>query len=546
LISRISIIDFAIIENIDIRLFNGLNIFTGETGSGKSIIIEAISVALGARADITLIRSGKEKSKIQILIEDDKEDFIITREIFSNGKSTCKINDEFVTLSHLNLFCKRFADIHGQYDHQSLLNPDSHINLVDSYSKNIIQPIKQNVKVKYDNFIESNSKLNKLLSSISSNERKRDFMNFEYSELVSSNLILDEDILLVQELTIAQNSEKIYQNLSFIYDSLYASNDSCFTELGKSMQHIKEISDYDASFIEFDSTISDSYYKIEDLCFSIRKYIDRIDFSQNKLDEIIERLELLNTLKKKYRKDLPGLILYINELEAELSILDNFDETIAILQKDVENKRNELILASEHLSISRSDVSLIIQEKINLELKDLNFNNAELEIKINKRVDEKGNILFSDNGIDKIEFLISTNLGEPKKPLSKIASGGEISRIMLAFKRIIGAYDEIPTMIFDEIDIGISGATASIVGSKLRDISKNHQIICITHLAQIASLGDYNYKISKKSDSTHTYTDLNLLNEVDKVNEIARLLGGLSITESTIKNAEELISQGRN
>ena len=546
MISRISIIDFAIIENIDIRLFNGLNIFTGETGSGKSIIIEAISVALGARADTTLIRSGKEKSKIQILIEDDNEDFIITREIFINGKSTCKINNEFVTLSHLNLFCKRFADIHGQYDHQSLLNPDSHMNLVDSYSKNTIQPLKQNVKAKYDNYIESNSKLNKLLSNISSNERKRDFMNFEYSELVSSNLIVEEDVLLNHELTVAQNSEKIYQNLSFIYDSLYASNESCFTELGKSMQHIKEILDYDSSFIEFDSIISDSYYKIEDLCFSIRKYIDRIDFSQNKLDEIIERLELLNTLKKKYKKDLPGLILYISELEAELSILDNFDETVASLQKDVETKRKDLILASEHLSISRSDVSLIIQEKINLELKDLNFNNAELEIKIIKRVDEKGNLLFSDNGIDKIEFLISTNLGEPKKPLSKIASGGEISRIMLAFKRIIGAYDEIPTMIFDEIDIGISGATASIVGSKLRDISKNHQIICITHLAQIASLGDYNYKISKKSDENHTYTDLILLNENEKINEIARLLGGLSITESTIKNAEELISQGRN
>jgi DNA repair protein RecN (Recombination protein N) len=546
LISRISIIDFAIIENIDIRLFNGLNIFTGETGSGKSIIIEAISVALGARADITLIRTGKEKAKIQILIEDGPEDYIITREIFINGKSTCKINDEFVTLSHLNLFCKRFADIHGQYDHQSLLNPDSHINLVDSYSKNIIIPLKQNVKEKYDKFTEANSKLNKLLSNISSNERKRDFMNFEYTELVSSNLILDEDILLNQELTVAQNSEKIYQNLSLIYDSLYASNESSFTELGKSMQHIKEISDYDPSFAEFDTIISDSYYKIEDLCFSIRKYIDKIDFSQNKLDEIIERLELLNTLKKKYKKDLPDLILYIKELEGELSILDNFEEAIAELKNEVELKRVNLIAASEYLSISRKDSSLVIQEKINLELNDLNFNNAELEIKINKRIDDKGNILFSDNGIDKIEFLISTNLGEPKKPLSKIASGGEISRIMLAFKRIIGAYDEIPTMIFDEIDIGISGATASIVGSKLRDISKNHQIICITHLAQIASLGDYNYKISKQSDATHTYTDLLLLSEEEKVNEIARLLGGLSITERTIKNAEELISQGRN
>ncbi|MEI8215528.1 MAG: DNA repair protein RecN [Eubacteriales bacterium] len=544
LITRVSIKDFAIIENIDISLYPGLNIFTGETGSGKSIIIEAISVALGARADNTLIRTGRDKSIIQIVIDNKGDEFIITREIYTTGKSSCKINDELVTLSHLNQFCKRFADIHGQYDHQSLLNPESHINLVDSYSKDIIQPLKNIVKENFEKYTESKSKLNKLLANLSSNERRRDFMRFEYNELVSSKLKLDEDILLNQELTISQNSEKIYQNLSGIYDSLYSSTDSCFSELGRSMHQINEISTFDLVFPEFENVISDSYYKIEDLCFSIRKYIDKIDFSQNTLDEIIERLEIINTLKKKYKKDIPALLSYIDELESELALLENYGDAVSDLENEVEIKRGELLNASIVLTENRRNISLIIQGKINVELKELNFNNADLEVKITQRIDDKGNIAFSENGIDRVEFMISTNLGEPKKPLSKIASGGEISRIMLAFKRIIGAYDEIPTMIFDEIDIGISGATASIVGSKLRDISRNHQVVCITHLPQIASLGDYNFKITKNSDANHTFTDLILLDEKNKVNEIARLLGGLSITESTIRNAEELISQG--
>ena len=510
--------------------------------SGKSIIIEAISVALGARADSSLIRHGKDKSKIQIVLDNSGDEIILTREILTTGTSSCKINGELVTLSTLSQFCKNLADIHGQYDHQSLLNPDNHISLVDTYSKETLAPFRLEVSSTYSSYIKEKQKLDALNSSISSNARKRDFMKYELDELKGSNLVLDEDIELSKELTILQHSEKIYQNLSTVYETIYSENNSSFSELGKSMHNLKEISDFDPSILEFENIISDSYYKIEDLSFSIRKYLDKIDFSQSRIDEIITRLEFLNNLKKKYNKNIAGLIEYMLLVSDELLLIENSDEILSQLKFSVENLKAELVICSDILSKQRISISKTIITLINQELKELNFNNANFEIMIADRLDDKKNIIYSENGKDRVEFMISTNKGEPKKPLSKIASGGEISRIMLAFKRIIGAFDEIPTMVFDEIDIGISGSTASIVGKKLKEISKDHQVICITHLPQIAAMGDFNYKIAKHSDEKQTYTDLVLLNEIDKTSEIARLLGGFSITDNTLKNAAELIA----
>lgn len=542
MITHLSIKDFAIIDNISVDFHEGLNIMTGETGSGKSIIIEAVSLALGSRADTAFVRSGKEKSTIQLVtLGKDKEELIITREIFSSGKSTCKINDTLVTLSHLNSVCREIADIHGQYDHQSLLNPDQHIHLIDSYESLLILPLKDRLKAKYKSYDETKRQLADLLRIQAETASKTEFMLYENQEILSARLVVGEDELLSNRLLVLQNSEKIFANLSSAYDLLYSEEASSLSSLIKGTNLLKEISSFSPKIAEFETEILDSYYKLEDICHEVKRYLDQISFSPIEIDDVIKRLELIDGLKRKYGSTLEKILDYEKKNKQQLDKIEQSDELREKLQKDLALYMPELIRFSTELSQVRKTAALRIEEKINQELIELNFNHAALSVQCLSLIDNAGNPLLTENGNDRIEFLIVTNKGEPPKPLAKIASGGEISRIMLAFKRIIGDYDRIPTMIFDEIDSGISGATASIVGKKLSEISKTHQIICITHLPQIAATGDYNYKIDKQTKGQHTFTVISPLDDESKIKEIARLLGGMTITPHTLKNAEDLI-----
>jgi DNA repair protein RecN (Recombination protein N) len=542
LISHISIKDFAIIENISVDFHKGLNVMTGETGSGKSIIIEAVSLALGSRADTAFVRSGKEKALIQLVLEDeDHNETILTREIFVSGKSSCKINDELVTLSRLNHFCKSIADIHGQYDHQSLLNPDNHINLVDSFDSTAILPLKDVLNETFKRYSSIKKELHTLLKEQESAARKKDFMHYELQEIDAANLKEDEDIILSAALPILQNSERIAENLSLVYELLYSGSDSGVTDLGKAMHLLKDLAPLSPDLELYYTTISDLYYKLEDTSTDIRKFKETILFSPEEIDKTIQRLDLIDSLKRKYGGSISRILAYRLDLIHQIERIDYSDELQQKLRQDLTICEQKLTEQSQELSILRKKIALVIEQRIRLELDDLNFPDSILLIQINMKRTEYGSPFFTENGYDSIEFLIATNKGEPPKPLSKIASGGEISRIMLAFKRIIGEYDNIPTMIFDEIDSGISGATASIVGKKLASISKNHQIICITHLPQIAAVSDHHYKILKRDDGQQTFTIIQPLDQQGKILEVARLLSGLKITEHTIKNAEELI-----
>ena len=540
MISHISIRDFAIIDKIEIDFQQGLSIITGETGSGKSIIIEAVNLALGSRADTAFIRSGKEKAVVQMIAELDGEDYIITREISSNGKNICKINDEIVTLAHLNKLCKRIADVHGQYDHQSLLNPENHIKLLDSYHGEIISPMKGNVSELYAKYTRVKEELSSLVNHEAETERKRDFMKYELQEIISAKPYPGEDDDLTQKLNLLQNSEKIYRNLSEIYEISYEASPSALENLGISMHLLQEIECFSDDMKEYSNTLSDLYYRLEDVTSEIRKYRDSISFSPDLLEETMNRLDLLEGLKRKYGGSIEKVLLYEEKLTEELSRIENIDQLLEDLRQELALIEQDLLAASTNLSATRKKAAKKIEACVNEELKELNFKNAELLIYFEPR-DPNRPLVFSENGIDKIEFLIATNKGEHPKPLAKVASGGEVSRIMLAFKRIIGDYDAIPTMIFDEIDTGISGITASIVGKKLHHISKNHQIICITHLPQIAAFGDHHYKIDKETVDNITCTTVVPLSQEDKVREIARLLGGINITDTTMKSANELI-----
>ncbi len=540
MISHIRIKDFAIIDTIDIDFHEGLNIITGETGAGKSIIIEAVSLALGSRADTAFIRSGKEKAIVQMVADLDGEEYIITRELSAGGKNLCKINDDIVTLAQLNKLCKRIADVHGQYDHQSLLNPENHLKLIDTYHDKMISPAIEAVSKLYQQYSDVKHELSSLLSNQADAEKRRDFMRYELSEISLAKPNPGEDDELAQRLILMQNSEKIFQNLSTVYEIIQEESPSISDGLGKTLHLLHDIGSFSEEINAFQTELSDVYYKLEDLTAEIRKYRDNISFSPDELEETISRLNTLDALKRKYGGSIDKVLEYQEKITHELEKIENIDSIKEQLAKDLSNYENRLASASSELTSLRKISAKEIEKQINAQLKELNFKDACFAVFFYENDNDK--LHFTSNGVDRVEFLITTNKGETPKPLVKIASGGEISRIMLAFKQIIGDFDRIPTMIFDEIDVGISGITASIVGKKLLDISKCHQIVCITHLPQIAAFGDHHYKIDKEVSGEVTHTTVVPLSHTEKIREIARLLGGINITDTTLKSAEELIS----
>ena len=541
MIRHISIRNFAIIENVEIDFNDGLNIITGETGAGKSVVIEAVSLALGSRADTAFVRSGTDKAVIQLVAESDGEDVIITREISAAGRSLCRINDEIVTLGALSKFCRSLADIHGQYDHQSLLDPDHHIRLIDLYRKDSILPAKASVAELYDKYTDLCSQLARLRKDQAEGRRQRDFMDFELNEIEEAHLSEGEDVALEDEISLLQNSEKIFSSLAGAYQVASESEFSLLSAMKQVSDMVGETAQYTRELSELSQRLESLYYEYEDACGELRSQRDGTVFDPAALDAAIGRYEIIRRLKEKHGMTIPELLDYADQLRVRLSSIDNADEEIAALEARIGQTASALTAASDQLSELRKASAAELEQLITEQLGQLNFSDAAFAVDFRQNLDAGGNVQFTSEGTDIVEFLITTNRGEPLKPLSKIASGGEMSRIMLAFKKIIGDYDHIPTMIFDEIDSGISGVAASVVGRKLREIAARHQVICITHLPQIAACGTSNYRIWKHSDDRSTYTSIDPLAPDEKVREIARLLGGENITSTTLASAKELI-----
>ncbi|MGI6751022.1 MAG: DNA repair protein RecN [Anaerovoracaceae bacterium] len=556
MITHIEIRNFAIIDHLSLDFHQGFNIITGETGAGKSILIEAISMALGNRADTTLVRSGSDKAIIEltvsthdpIALEMLKENhllegqvkestFIISREIYSSGKSLCRIDGSIVSLNFLKMLCGRIADIHGQYDHQSLLNPERHINLLDRYGEDLIGPPMENVTILYEEYITAKREYDDLEKNSAERERRRDFMQFELDEIHAIAPMPEEDDALNKELIVLKNGELIKEKLSYAFEYLSAGDPSTDSLMSKAISSLKEIENLSDEVGQLANTISDCYYRLEDAAGQLRRLGDNVEVSEERLNQVVLRLDLLNNLKRKYGGSLQKVIAYGDELREQLQKVENHQSIQKDLYKKMELQREMLSEASLHLTRQRKKAALKLEKEICEELKDLNFKDATFSIHFHDTHEPA----FGSRGWDRIEFLFSPNKGEPEKPLAKIASGGEISRIMLAFKRIIGEYDLIPTLIFDEIDTGISGVTASIVGRKLLDISSRLQVICITHLAQIAAFGDHHFRIEKMESQGRINTTVIPLKPSEKAAEIARLLGGIQVTDLTMKNAEELI-----
>ncbi|HVI42149.1 MAG TPA: AAA family ATPase, partial [Anaerovoracaceae bacterium] len=373
MISHIRIKDFAIIDTVEIDFHKGLNIITGETGAGKSIIIEAVSLALGSRADTAFIRSGKDKAVVQMIADLEGEEYIITRELSANGKNVCKINDEIVTLAQLNKLCKRLADVHGQYDHQSLLNSENHLKLIDTYHDNVITPVRDTVSDLYQKYSDTNHELASILSNQADAERKRDFMRFELSEINAAKPYPGEDVELSQKLNLLQNSEKIFQNLSNIYEILYEASPSAVDGIGKSLHMLQEISSFSDEINAFHEALSDVYYKIEDFTSEIRKYKEDISFSPELLEETINRLNTLDSLKRKYGGSIEKVLEYREKITLDLEKIDNIDSIKVKLTLALSEYEKKLSIASRELTALRKKSAKDIEKHINEELKELNF-----------------------------------------------------------------------------------------------------------------------------------------------------------------------------
>jgi len=557
---ELNIENFVLIENVNINFTEGFNVLSGETGAGKSIIIDAIGLALGGKSSKNFVRTGKDKAVIQIVFEFENNDLksllceygidcedniiILNREIFGTGKSISRINGRIVQLAFAKKVAKLLIDIHGQHEHQSLLYTENHLHMLDMFGSEALFNILGEVKAKYNELKEIERKLKSINQNDKERERRIDLIKFQVDEIDACALKSDEDAKLSKQFDLLKNSEKIFTIIHESQDRISAGlsdEQSILGILSNVLTEFQKISNFDEEILSFNNELQDIFYRLQDIANDMRRYSENITYDSELLSEIEKRLDIINDLKRKYGNTIEEILEYRNGLFVELEELEDSANRIKILSEKFEICKKEYIELSHKLSLQRKKIAKNFERKMLKELQDLNFENPQFKVNITPGLDKDSNLVLTKYGTDKVEFLISTNPGEPLKSLTKVASGGEISRIMLAMKVILAKIDNIATLIFDEIDTGISGEAANVVGEKIALISKTHQTICITHLPQIAVMADNHLVIEKVVSKNKTKTLIRKLNIEERINEISRLIGGNKITDLTLKHARELL-----
>jgi len=564
---QLDIHNIAIIDRVSIELGKGLNILTGETGAGKSIIIDSINAILGERVSKDLIRTGKDKARIEAVFQVDnsklsdifeelgieaEEDgtLIISREFTAQGRNTCRINGKIATVSMVRRIGERIIDVHGQHDNQSLLRTESHIGLLDSFAGERIQTLKQKYQEILSRYNKTKSRLKELTGDKYDIERKIDILKYQVDEIKKARLKIGEEEELNRQRLIFSNSEKIISALSNAYEMLCTGNNvwkSASDIINEALSEVNNIARFDEKYLGISGKLEDIIYCLEDVIEEIRRERDQVEYDPDMLEQIEERLDLIHKLKRKYGASIEEVLEFCKNVEKELEEVLQSEELAEELKKELAKLNEELYSVAVQMNHERQKAAKILEDRIGNELADVEMKNAKFKVNIefDDKVYDNGERKYTSNGLDRVEFLISPNVGEPLKPLSKIASGGEMSRIMLAIKNILANVDSIPTLIFDEIDIGISGRASQKVGEKLSSISKNHQVICVTHLAQIACMADNHYLIEKISDKSSTRTVVKKLSHEESKYEIARILSGAEMSDITVKHAEEMLENAR-
>ena len=537
MINTLHIKNIGIIDDITINLNEGLNVLTGETGAGKTLIIGSLQILAGGRFSKDMIRNGQTVSYVEMdaylpNMGYENDTVIVSREINIKGKNTCKINGRLVTVSELKKFMNNIIDIHGQNDNQSILDISTHIDLLDEYALSKIKQSKEEYLKLYEEYLDIKSEISRNYGDEKEKQRKLDLLNYQVNEIENADLKVDEEEKLEERRTIIMSSEKIAINLSDAEKNL---NDLAIDSINIAIKDIEKIEKYNDEYSKILSRLRDSYYEIQEAARDISYLNSDMYFDENEQNEIEERLMLIKSLKRKYGNNIKELLEYKEQFTQEIYDIENLEEYINTLKNKLNLVESEMFTTSKKMNEIRNEYAQKLCLKVNKEFEELEMKNAKFSVKIEFSDDKK----FNKNGLDKIEFQIVTNVGEEPKSLIKIASGGEMSRFMLAIKGVLADVDKIPVIIFDEIDTGISGVAANATGEKIKKIARNHQVICVTHLASIAAKGDYNYYVCKEIESEKTKTKVKQLSENEVLEEIARISSG-SITDISIKHAKEL------
>ncbi len=557
--------DYALIEEISIAFEAGLNIITGETGAGKSILLDALGLLLGERSSAEVVRKDAAKAivegifdisnnnKIRRILSGNEieggDELIVRREISAKGTSRCFLNDTPVALSVLKEAGDYLVDLHGQHEHQSLLRKDTHLEMLDEFAQNEHQL--ENYRNEYKKLLLVKKELQQLYEKAENFRERKDIYYHQMKEIETVNPQKGEDEELSAELKILENSEQILEHCESAYNILYDEERSAYDLLGQAKTNLQELAKIDPSFNEALEEIESAMVAVSDVTAVLRDYKNKIDLEPAKLDFLRTRISAINSLKKKYGGSIESVLAVYEKAREESLLADNFEESVSALKKELEQLKKSAGIAAQKLSETRKKASEKISKQIVSALKELGIMHARfstvftpVESEDGEGLESNGNYYkYNENGFDVVEFFLSANAGEDLKPLAKVASGGEVSRIMLAMKTILAKSDKLPLLVFDEIDTGVSGRIAQKVGQALKNLAAYHQIISITHLPQIAGLADRHFVAEKATENGRTFSRFRILNDEERVKEVAKLLSGEVITESALNSARELMGR---
>ncbi|MDH4615896.1 DNA repair protein RecN [Brevibacillus sp. AY1] len=565
---ELSIRNFAIIKSVTVSFQKGLNILTGETGAGKSIIIDSLGLLLGGRASADFVRYGESRAEVEGLFElpsghpafavcesmgvqiEQDGMLVVRRDISSQGKSIIRLNGQLITLAMLRELGPWLVTVHGQHDTHMLMQADKHINWLDAYGEHALGSAKTEYSKLYAAYRRTRQDLERMARNDRELAQRMDLLQYQLDEIEAAALTPGEDDKLLQQRKKWMNIEKVYSSIQDAYRSLYGDQKG-MDWLGHAMSELERVAAFDEQLAPIVESVQSAYYQIEDAVHQLRNLSYQMDFEPEQLAEVERRLDLIQSLKRKYGKSVDDILEYAATIQDELDDMHHYEDRLQQAQERLSELAADMAVEALELSGIRQDCATKLAQEIEQQLRELHMERARFAITVRQMMDEDGveidgfHRYVDANGMDQVEFLISPNPGEPLRPLAKIASGGELSRVMLAIKTILAGTDQVETLIFDEVDTGVSGRAAQAIAEKLARVASKRQVLCITHLPQVASLADAHFLIKKEMSEDETMTRVERLNDDDRVIELARMLGGAEVTTKTKEHAREMILLGR-
>lgn len=556
---ELSIKDFAIIESLQLNFYTGMTVLTGETGAGKSIIIDAVGLLAGGRGSTEFVRHGAKKcvleghfnvsnpERLEPMLEEYGIELvdnvlIIQREIFASGRTICRVNGAMVTISILKEIGSHLIDIHGQNEHQELMHQEHHIHMLDQFAKESIMPLRQAFQAERERYLSLKKRVDQWIENEKEYAKRIDMLEFQVKEIEDVQLVPGEDITLQEESKKLSNFHNVSKALQLAYNALQESDGSAIEKTGIAMDELASISDINQDYEKISNAIASLFYQLQESSSDIISEIDQLEFDEGRLFEIEERLNIIQQLKRKYGDSVEEVLEYYEEASEELYQLKHSDGNIDQLKEELDSVIPKLEKLGLELSEERHKQAATLEKAIIEQLGELYMDKAQFSVIFKK---EPTLDIMNAYGLDFIEFYISTNPGEPLKPLQKVASGGELSRMMLAIKTIFSNSQGITSIIFDEVDTGVSGRVANAIANKIHSVAEHSQVLCISHLPQVAAMADEHLYIYKTIEQNRTKTHVELLDDTQRINEVARMLSGSETTETSLSAAKELLEKAR-